>query len=463
MSDTSETRRRREFTRRSFLALPFVAPMAVMARSATGSRNEHWFAHDHLLGTSLDLVVWTDDAREAARAETAALAEVRRLTAILSTYDPASEISQLQTAPAFRPQSRELVEVLATYETWRRRTRGAISARATGTGRLNVDALGKAYIVDRALAAARLAAPQARGILLNIGGDVASFGRMVTLDVANPSEPFDNARPITRVAARDAAVATSGRYARGSHLVDPRTGRPATGAHAATVMAPTCVTANALATAACVLDAGETLELVHAVPGARALLVTADGALVRSAGFGAVERPLPVRTAADTNWPAGYAVSIALTITTGGSNGGFGGFRGFGRGRGRRPYVAVWVEDGNGKLVRVLVLWGSKWRYLTDMPGILNAIGRDQNLLYSVSRATRDPGHYDLIWDGLDDHGKAVPNGTYRIVVEVNQEHGNYAKQAGTIACGNEPATATLRATVDFEAVEIAYGPRATS
>ena len=59
------------------------------------------------------------------------------------------------------------------------------------------------------------------------------------------------------------AVATSGSYARGgtiagrryAHLSDPRTLSPGTDpTRAATAVAPDCLTANALSTAACVLD-----------------------------------------------------------------------------------------------------------------------------------------------------------------------------------------------------------------
>jgi hypothetical protein len=53
----------------------------------------------------------------------------------------------------------------------------------------------------------------------------------------------------------------------------------------------------------------------------------------------------------------------------------------------------------------------------------------------------------------LDEQHKPTPPGTYRIVVETNQEHGVYAKQAGTIACGNDPASLTLSATANFETV----------
>jgi hypothetical protein len=52
-----------------------------------------------------------------------------------------------------------------------------------------------------------------------------------------------------------------------------------------------------------------------------------------------------------------------------------------------------------------------------------------------------------------------VPPGTYRITVETAQEKGTYAKQSGTIEIGTSPASVTLPATTNFDAVVVQYGP----
>ena len=64
------------------------------------------------------------------------------------------------------------------------------------------------------------------------------------------------------------------------------------------------------------------------------------------------------------------------------------------------------------------------------------------------------------MWDGLDDAHKPVGPGTYRIVIETSQEHGSYAKQTGSIVCGNAPASVTLPATANFDAVSVQYGAK---
>src|ERR1700730_5397617 len=154
-------------TRRWFLSLPAMVPLATLGWARS---DEHHFPYDHVIGTSLDLVVWTSNGVAARRAEAAALEEVHRLTSILNTRDPGSEISRLNE-PDGPARSRELADVLSAYDYWTERTGGIVSVRPRGmdTSR-NVDALGKAYIIERAAMAATAAAPGIDGVLLNIGG-----------------------------------------------------------------------------------------------------------------------------------------------------------------------------------------------------------------------------------------------------------------------------------------------------
>jgi thiamine biosynthesis lipoprotein len=459
---------RHRMTRRSFLAASAFAPFSVL-----GSRSDvspHRYQYDHVIGTSLDLVVWASDVGLADTARDAILGEILRLSSVLNTRDPDSEISVLGEASG-PIRSRDLSQVLAAYDHWERRTAGLLSIHPAGPGSpRNVDALGKAYIIDRAVEAAKLAAPGAQG-LLNIGGDIVLWGRAEEVAIADPASPQDNAPPLARVSFRDGAIATSGTYARGAHLLDGRTGQPVGRGVSSTVVARNAVIANALATTLCVTGAGEGLRLVESTPGAEALRVDANGLVQRTSGFARLERPIALRTALPADWPTGFELTIALTIKegqpAGGRGGGRGGFGGpggpggfGGRGFLKRPYVAVWVENTAGKLVRVLAFWADKPRYYTELSSFFTVAGRNQNVLYSMARATRSPGSYQLLWDGLDEQHKPVPSGSYTIVVETNQEHGTYAKQDGAIDCAQAPATLSLPATANFEAVTIQYGPK---
>ena len=441
-------------TRRSFLSVPAGAFFAAAGPAGPVGPGGHYFAYDHVIGTSLDLVVWTSRAKTAELANAAALGEIHRLTSVLDTRDSNSEISRFERSDA-PAASCELADVLAAYDHWAHRTQGLFSVcpRGANTPR-NVDALGKAYIAERAAAQAA-ATPGVTGVLLNIGGDIVVRGRPCDIAVADPQTPHDNARPLTRVRIHNAAVATSGSYTRGFHLYDARFGRPAVLGSSATVVAADAVTANALATTLCLMDADQGLELVEQTALAEALHVGRDGALRRTSGFWRLERwPAATVTAAPA-WPPGFQLTLSLILT-----------RGQDSGRGRRgphrPFVAVWIETTSGKLIRVLAFWASEERFYDELSNFWSMASRNQYPLAATARATREPGKYQLVWDGLDDDRKPVPPGSYRIVVETNQERGAYGKQSGVIVCDDAPASLTLPATANFEPVLIQYGPKPT-
>jgi thiamine biosynthesis lipoprotein len=282
------------------------------------------------------------------------------------------------------------------------------------------------------------------GVLLNIGGDIVSWGRPAEIAVADPDCWYDNASPIAAIDLRNAAVATSGAYARGPHLRNARTGATHSTA-AATVIAQDAVTANALATTLCVTDADYGLRLVESTPGAEALRI-ASGVVQRTSGFARLEREIPVDTPARATWPEGFQLTVTLPLTSGRSK--------------KRPYVAVWVEDSAGELVQVLAFWGNNSKYFADLSTVWNLMRKKQIQIRSFARATRPAGKYELLWDGLDNKRKPVPAGDYRLVVETNQEHGSYAKQAGTITLGDSPANISLPSTANFETISAHYGPR---
>jgi thiamine biosynthesis lipoprotein len=92
--------------------------------------------------------------------------------------------------------------------------------------------------------------------------------------------PRDEHELIETLRVSDVAVCTSGDYERhspnghaGHHILDPRTGASATGAASVTVLAPSAMVADALATAAFVLGPAEGVQLLeqHGVDG---LIVT---------------------------------------------------------------------------------------------------------------------------------------------------------------------------------------------
>ncbi len=150
---------------------------------------------------------------------------------------------------------------------------------------LDFSAIAKGYGVDEVARLLREAGW--RDFLVEIGGEVYASGRRAdgSLWRIGIARPESRARPeeVHRVVAlRDAALATSGDYRqfflfegrRHSHIIDPTTGRPvANGVVSATVLAPDCTTADALATAVMVLGAEEGLALLERLERIEGLLV----------------------------------------------------------------------------------------------------------------------------------------------------------------------------------------------
>src|SRR5215831_12699464 len=102
--------------RRSFLMLPALAPLAKFANNPE-SGQQH-FHYDFILGTSMDLVVWTGKTRDsqiiAQRIAAGVLGEIERLTSILSTRQPMSEIRRHERSRSEVP-SADLSTVLDLY------------------------------------------------------------------------------------------------------------------------------------------------------------------------------------------------------------------------------------------------------------------------------------------------------------------------------------------------------------
>lgn len=295
--------------------------------------------YERLLGTEVELQIVAGTSAQARHAEQAALAELERLTGIFNRFDPTSELRRWLAQPYVPTQlSPELVRVLQEADQWRRRTGGAFHPGADAFGPLwkqaetqghppdpaaltelaaqlqaapwtldghcatlhatyplGLNALAKGYIVDRAAEVA-FALPGVQRVLVNAGGDLRTLelpglrSSGLTVDVADPTTTRDDAPTVAHVQISNGALATSGNAHRGyqvggrwfSHVLDPRSGQPIQAVQGVTVTAPTCLTADALATVLSVLPISEGLACVDAASGAAALIMTADGTQHRS-------------------------------------------------------------------------------------------------------------------------------------------------------------------------------------
>jgi thiamine biosynthesis lipoprotein len=188
---------------------------------------------------------------------------LRWVDATFSTYQPDSEISRLNrgllSAAGAHP---DVQEILERCEQLHRDTGGYFDIRTdrlplaitTVSGELTssgIDPSGvvKGWSVDRA--AGILDASGARNYCINAGGDVRVRGGALPepLWLVGIQHPYVTDKLAAVVPVTDRAVATSGAYARGEHIVDPHTGLSPQGVLSATVVGPDLATADAYATA----------------------------------------------------------------------------------------------------------------------------------------------------------------------------------------------------------------------
>jgi thiamine biosynthesis lipoprotein len=86
------------------------------------------------------------------------------------------------------------------------------------------------------------------------------------------------------VEADDLAVATSGAYIRGDHVVDPHTGAPPRGVLSVTVVGPDLATADAYATAAFAMGAAGP-DWTRGLGPYEAMTITDDGRVLSTQSF----------------------------------------------------------------------------------------------------------------------------------------------------------------------------------
>jgi len=115
------------------------------------------------------------------------------------------------------------------------------------------------------------------GVIVNAAGDIASSGSMgngtpFRIGIADPGRP----RRLAQIVELTGAIATSGSYERGNHLIDPHSGRRATRAASASVTGPDLGLADALATALAVAGAPG-LAFLEPLEGYEGLIIGFDG------------------------------------------------------------------------------------------------------------------------------------------------------------------------------------------
>ena len=289
-----------------------------------------------MMDTWVSITVYAANENQADAAIEAALSRMEEVVAIASIHDPLAEAARLNSTGRLTAPSPELTEILLAAKRFFEVSKGtfditvqpllelwqydpsaeeqfwelepevqsaAISEAKKLLGadriiwtespdpvvqlepgmKITLDGIAKGYIVDQGLVELRGAG--IRHALIDAGGDIAVMGGKpggAKWEIALRN-PEDETQAVAAFEIADGAIATSGNYyryfdpsAEVGHIMDPRTGFSAFESSSATVVATTCMEADALATAVFVLGPVEGLEMVNGLEAVEAMVLGYD-------------------------------------------------------------------------------------------------------------------------------------------------------------------------------------------
>jgi FAD:protein FMN transferase len=156
--------------------------------------------------------------------------------------------------------------------------------------KIGFGAIGKGYAADKAKALL-----QSKGVtsgIVNASGDLDAWGTQPDgkdwmVAIVNP---LNKEKIFSWMPVHNAAVVTSGNYEKYvrfndvlyTHIIDPRTGYPATGILSATIFTKTAELADALATSIFVMGVDTGLDFVNQLNGVECILVDAENKVITS-------------------------------------------------------------------------------------------------------------------------------------------------------------------------------------
>lgn len=159
--------------------------------------------------------------------------------------------------------------------------------------KLGLGGIGQGYVADKVKELLLLKG--CKSGIVNVSGDINAWGLQIngkpwTVGIVNP---VNKNKVFATFPLIDSAVETSGNYEkyvtfnniRYSHIIDPRTGYPATGVVSVSVFAKQTEVADALATGVFVLGVEVGLNLVNQLKGIECIIVDEKGKVFTSKGI----------------------------------------------------------------------------------------------------------------------------------------------------------------------------------
>ena len=341
----NKTRPQKGLTRRSFLHLAAFAGLA----GATGVARYFPFSADTpqlvtvrnsfpLMGTLLNLTVYSPDQDQAEAAVAATVTRMQELEGKLSRHQQESEVGILNRTGLLTQPSKDLQAVLELANSVNKKTAGAfditilplltlyqkqkkqllrqpehirslvrsmghqhlhcspqqIRLDRTGSGNagITLDGIGKGYIVDQGVTSLQNFGFQQ--VLVEAGGDLlvkGSKSQGIPWRIGIRS-PRPHSGKLLTVQGENMGVATSGDYFQAfspdllhHHIINPHTGFSSPELASCTITAPNAALADALATSCMVLGKANSMDLLAGMPGCEGLFIDKNLNIHKTDGF----------------------------------------------------------------------------------------------------------------------------------------------------------------------------------
>ena len=291
-----------------------------------------------LMGSDFEITVVAQDNLRASKAINMAIDEIKRIEKMISSWDPKSETSKINRNAGIRPVkvSPELFQLIKRAKIISKITDGAFdisyasmdriwkfdgsmkqmpskeeikkSIEKVGYNNILLDeqnstvflklkgmkigfgGIGKGYAADKAKKL--LISKGVKAGIINASGDMNTWGKQPgnkdwTVAITNP---LNKKKAFGLVPVTNRAVVTSGNYEkyvvfngiRYTHIINPKTGYPATGIISATIFAPSAELADALATSVFVLGIEDGLNLINQLPKIDGIFIDEKGHIFNS-------------------------------------------------------------------------------------------------------------------------------------------------------------------------------------
>jgi thiamine biosynthesis lipoprotein len=290
------------------------------------------------MGSTFEITVVDDDAIRANNHIDAAVTEIKRIERLISSWDMASQTSEINKNAGVKAVrvKKELFQLIERAKSISKLTDGAfdisyasmdriwkfdksmeqmpsdkeikLSVAKVGAKNIELDAknntiflnkkgmkigfgaIGKGYAADKAKTLL-----QERGVsagIINASGDMNAWGSQPDgtpwrVAIRNP---MNKNKVFALMPLQNKAVVTSGNYekyvrfngVRYTHIIDPRTGYPATELISVTVFAPKAELADALATAVFVMGKEAGIDRINQIPNVDCILIDHKGIISTS-------------------------------------------------------------------------------------------------------------------------------------------------------------------------------------